>query len=237
MTTQNDKTTGLFHEWKSTPGPRTLTPLITALEPQISKALHTHGYESDPNVRTSVRLHLAKSLERFDPEKSHINTFVTNELKRVGRIGARHRYAIPVPEQASLDLKNIDQHTTQLSSDLGREPTVDEVSDATGLSARRISRLQSTHGMPTVTRESLEERDFAEPATEAVDPDELWVEAVYDGLDPYDKKILDWSLGWHGQQQLTKTEMARRLGMSVSAVTQRAQRIAIKLEEGMEYRL
>jgi DNA-directed RNA polymerase specialized sigma subunit len=68
-----------------------------------------------------------------------------------------------------------------------------------------------------------------------LDFEDLWIDAVYGELDGRDRKIMDWTLGWHGQPKLTKTEMAKRLGMSVSAITQRAMRIANRVDEGREH--
>jgi DNA-directed RNA polymerase specialized sigma subunit len=233
-----DAATQLFHQWKAQPSASTLSPLLAELEPSIAKSLKTSGFEKDPNLHTTMQLHLAKALPRFDPSKSNIKTFATNELKRVSRLGPRHRYTIPMPEQAALDLRQLTQQQDSLSATLGRDPTVKELADATGLSLKRISTIRR-YNRPVVLQERVAgSGEDTEPVTTAgMNFDDLWVEAVYDGLDGLDRKIVDWTLGWHDQPILTKTEIAQRLGLSVSAITQRSQRLATKFDEGSEFML
>jgi len=234
---QPDKATELFQQWHTAPTPTTLSPLLTELEPSIMKALKTYGYAKDPNMRTSVQLHLANSLQRFDPQKSNIKTFVNHELKRINRLGPRHRFAIPMPEQAALDLRDVERQRTELTAATGREPTVKELADSTGLSSQKISRIQTRYATPVLTQESLAQSGQSEPGTETLDYDQLWLEAVYDGLDGVDQKIVDWTLGWHAQPTLTKTDIAAKLGLSISAISQRAQNLAVKFDEGRGHQL
>lgn len=230
---------GLYKQWKSSPGPTTLTPLVTALNPLVDKALKSYGYDKEPNMRTTAQLHVIKSLGRYDPMKSQLRTFMTNELKRIQRLGPRHRFAIPIPEQAALDLKSVDRHENELRYTLGRDPTVDELSDTSGISSSRIQSIRRKYAVPIVTEDAFrgDDNEPTLPGTVAgLDPQTLWIEAVYPDLDPADKKIVDWTLGWHGQSRLSKTEMAARLKVSVAAVTQRAARISRRFDEGAGYR-
>ena len=72
------------------------------------------------------------------------------------------------------------------------------------------------------------------PGTERSEHEDLWLGFFYADLDdPIDKKIFEWSTGWGGAPRLTKTEMARRLGRSVPAISQRSDRLAGELEELM----
>jgi len=229
----------MFGRWKSKPGPGTLTPLITALNPLVDKTLKSYGYDKEPNMRTTAQLHMIKSLNRYDPTKSQLKTFMTNELKRIQRLGPKHRYTIAIPEQAALDLKSIDRHEAELQHTLGRDPSTDELSDMSGLSTGRIQAVRKKYSVPVVTEDAFQspEGGVSVPGTSpGLDPQTVWLEAVYPDLDPADKKIMDWSLGWHGQPKLSKTQMAVKLGVSVAAITQRSMRISKRLEEGAGYR-
>jgi DNA-directed RNA polymerase specialized sigma subunit len=227
-----------FAEWRSKPSPTTLSPLITSLDPIVDKAMRSYGYTGDPNIKQTARIHIMRSLPRFDPSKSKLETFTFNELKRLQRLGPRQEHPIPIPEQASFDIRSVQNAEVELKDELGRDPTSHELADRTGLSLKRLSRLR-TYGRPTVTENVFEDESGAvTPVGSPADSmDQVWTEAIYLGLSPVDQKIMDWSMGSHGEQVLSKTEMSQRLGMSVSAVTQRARRIADKLSEGSEYML
>lgn len=230
-----------YTAWKDKPGPATLTPLLSSVAPTIGKALKSYGYQDDPNVRSSAQLHVIKVLPNYDASKAKLETFLTNELKRVQRFAPRQQHAVAMPEGAALDLKQINSAELELTDDLGREPTVDELADYTRLSSRRIARIKQRYGLPTVSEQVFSRGRMPggeAPGAPTVNPnDELWLDAVYGELDPVNQKILDWAMGRHDQPILSKTQMAQRLNMSVSAVTQRSIHIANKIEEGANYRV
>jgi DNA-directed RNA polymerase specialized sigma subunit len=211
--------------------------LVSAFDPVINKTLKGYGYADDPSARTTAQLYLSEALPKYDAKKgAGIKTFVFNELKRMQRILPRQSQPIPVPEQAALDLRFIDGVERDLKDQLNRDPSVHELSDATGLSSKRITSIRNKYGIPTVTAEALRTSEGAQQVMGVPrdDPNEaLWREAVYEGLSPVDQNIMDWAMGLHGQPVRSKTEIARRLKISVPAVTQRAAKIRAKLEEGM----
>ena len=223
----------LFDTWKADPRPETLTPLIQGLGPTIDRGLSTYGYQKDPNMRSAAELHLIKGLPRYDPERSKIDTWATNELKRVPRLGLQQRHSIPIPEQAASDIQSIRQAETELRHRLGRDPTPDETADATSLSVRRIGSVKSRFGAPTVTQEMVRSSEGQETAigSQTADRDELVIDLVYGELNPVDQKIMDWSLGWHGQPKLPKAEIAKRLGLSPARITQRAGDVAERINQ------
>lgn len=230
---ENDETVKVWQGWRQTQDPKAATRLLESLDPVIDKALHSYGYAGDPNMKATARLHALSVLPRFNPEKAKMDTFVFNELKRLQRLGPRQQYAIPIPERAAIDIGNLRQAEVDLTDTLGREPSSSELADHTGLSTDRIKKLKSQYGRPMLTEADIESGEMlgAMPGQDA-ESAPLWAEAVYIGLSPSDQLIYDHTLGAHGKPSITKTQIAEKLGISVSAVTQRAQRISAKLKEG-----
>jgi DNA-directed RNA polymerase specialized sigma subunit len=74
------------------------------------------------------------------------------------------------------------------------------------------------------------------PGTESLPASDIWLEYVHHDLDPIDKKILEWKTGMYGKQVLSTNEIARRLNITPSAVSQRAAKIAMKIEAGQSGR-
>lgn len=224
--------------WKTKPSPLSTNDLLKTVEPTINKALMSYGYANDPNMRSTAQLHVLKSLPRYDPTKAHLNTFVMNELRRLQRLGPKQQHAMPMPEQAALDLKDVQRVETEMTQLSGREPTHSELADETGLSVKRIGALKSKYGMPTVTEGQMQSEDMQAPTGSKDDEgNQLWLEATYHGLDHTNKSIMDWSMGLHGKPRLSKTEMANKLNISIPAISQRAQQIHKRLSEGMEYNI
>ncbi len=86
-----------YTAWSARRSPSTLTPLISSLQPTINSSLRTYGFANDPNMLATAQLHVIKSLDRYDPEKAGVKTFVTNELRRIQRLGPQQRFALPMP--------------------------------------------------------------------------------------------------------------------------------------------
>jgi len=228
----------LYNQWARQPGPQTVQPLLSALEPTIHRSLQAYGYSNDPNMKTTAQLHVVDALPRFKADKgAKLDTFMYNELKRLRRVGPQQQFAIPVPEQASYDLSSIKRVEHDLTFDLGREPTPAELADASGLSARRIAGIKKQYDLPTVTEQSFDP-NMGMPGQKPTEneSERLWLEAAYGELDPVNQHIMNWSLGLHGQPRMSKTQMAQRLKMSIPAVTQRAKKIAMKVNEGSQYK-
>jgi len=239
VNSQPESTEQLYNRWKQRPDPASLSPLLTALNPTIERSMSAYGYGGDPNIKTTAQLHVVDALPRFKADKgAKLDTFMFNELKRLRRLGAQQQFAIPIPEQASYDLQSIKKVEQDLTADLGRGPTPEELADASGLSVKRLTSIKKQYDLPAVTEQSFDPmsgvpgQDAPENETE-----KLWLEAAYGELDSTDRQIMNWSLGIHGQPKMSKTQIAQRLQISIPAITQRARRIAAKISEGTKYSL
>lgn len=225
----------LFGDWQARPGPETLNPLLKAVQPSVDRALRTYHLQDDPVMRDRARVLVIQNLPKFDPSRAGLNTFVNTSLQRLQREAAPK--AVRIPERVHLDAQMLDRTERELDSRLGRTPTVEELADLSGLSVRRIETIRRNY-QPSLSEEGFfEQSDGAAgmaPGTERSEHEDLWLGFFYADLDdPIDKKIFEWSTGWGGAPRLTKTEMARRLGRSVPAISQRSDRLAGELEELM----
>ena len=62
-----------------------------------------------------------------------------------------------------------------------------------------------------------------------------WTEIVYQDLGPVDQKIMEMSLGMHGQKKLSNLEIAKKLNRSPGAITQRKMRIQELLNQESDF--
>jgi hypothetical protein len=69
-----------------------------------------------------------------------------------------------------------------------------------------------------------------DPAVVMADPILQRAEFLYHDLDPTDQAILERSLGMHGRRRLAGRDIAKSLGITASAVSQRASRIQKQLD-------
>jgi DNA-directed RNA polymerase specialized sigma subunit len=221
-----------FDEWKATPGPKANAKFLKTLQPTIDKGIRTFVGEPNPLLTSRARMITLKSLGNYDRSRARLQTHIFNGLQGLKRIAREQSSPIHVPERILFDRANLDQYTQELTDELGREPTDQELSDRTGFSSRRISKVRSYK--PGVAEGRLEQIDpslaqavgFTDQSAQ-----DAWVAIVYDDLPPIDKKILEWTIGMNGHPVLSNLEIAKALGRSPGAISQRKARIQQMLNQ------
>lgn len=226
----------MFSAWQKSPGPETIAPIMAAAEPEIRKSLAAYGMADDPVMVSKARALAVKSFSRFDPAKSSLRTFVGQQMQGLRRLSLEMQ-PIRIPEKAYYDHRAIRSAEEELQSELGRAPTVQEISDRSRLSIRRISKLRSGF-RPVRAEESARSTDDSGKEEsigyESASPDELFQESFYAGItDPVDRLIFESFTGFGGKPAASMTEVAKRAGVSNAAISQRAARLTKDYQEVM----
>lgn len=235
-----------FTAWKKTPNNATRTALLHAVDPVISKAIHSYGGGStgSPVLKSRAKMLALEAMNTYDPMKSKLNTHLLSSMQRLHRISAQQQQIIKVPERVISDRKLLSEAEHELMDQLGRDPSDMEIADFTGFSLKRLGHIRQAH-VPVSEGSVLagqqgEEEDGFMPASviPGHDPGEAaWQDFVYADLAPKDRVIMDYSLGLHGTPRSSAVEIARRLGLSPGAVSQRAAKIQAMLDERKRYNL
>lgn len=206
--------------------------LLRALKPTIDSALHSYSGGAGESLRTQATLMALDVARRYDPSKGvQLNTYVFGNLQGLRRKAADRSNIIKVPEGVLLDANKIENERNDFLTETGREPTVSELADKTGLSIRRLERIKGGAGAQMAESQTLNEKGDS-LFTKTSDPQKIWSDMVYHDLDPVDKKIFEWSTGYGGSDRIKKGDMAQRLKISQPAVSARINKIVAKLEEG-----
>jgi DNA-directed RNA polymerase specialized sigma subunit len=135
-----------------------------------------------------------------------------------------------------MDLYKLHQAEQTLNDAHGREASDTELADHMGTSLKRIRHLRKYNRAETsesslIARDEEGDSEIYYPGVNKVDPEKVWVEYLYYDSDPVDQKILEWKTGYNGKSQLGTNEIAKRLGLSPGAVSQRSARLSKKLSE------
>lgn len=225
-----------FDAWQKAPTPETRSTLLTAVDPVINQAIKSYGGAStgSPMLRSRARRIALDSFSAYNPQRGSLRTHLMHRLRRLQRVGAQDAQIIPVPEQVALERQHLDEEERELRIRLGREPSSQQVADATGLSLKRIGYIRQAK--PPIATGTLVAQDPSRtPASTMPGQDDAfargWEELVYHDLGEIDQVVFDYLLGAHGQRKLTTTEIARRLGVTPSAISQRAAKIQTQLDE------
>jgi DNA-directed RNA polymerase specialized sigma subunit len=226
-----------FDAWSKNQTPENMASLLDAADPVIGSALTSYA-GGNQLFRGKARKLAIDAFKSFDPSKgTKLRTHLMVQLQPLSRMHRDHSQSIRIPERISSDLYHVNQANQQLFDKLGREPSDKEIADHTGLSMRRLVHVRkfARPSLPesglTFTNEEGEEEVFY-PGTEKADPQRVWIEYVHHDLSPMDQKILEWKTGLYGKSVLSTMEIARRMGMTPGAVSQRAAKISARIAEG-----
>jgi DNA-directed RNA polymerase specialized sigma subunit len=221
-----------YQTWKDDPGPHTMGPLLKAVNPVIDSALKSYGgfSSASPTLRTRAQLLAADAIKSYDPQRAKLRTHLMTNLQGLRRYAAREGQVVRVPERVGIDLHRLKNSEAELRDQFNREPSMAELADHSGLSRRRIQHVRRAGGLGMTESQTHgvgEDGDINThgPAVVSTDGDRVWHEFVYGDLDPVDQKIMEHSLGLFDQPVLPKKLIARKLGISPGAVSQRSARI------------
>lgn len=202
--------------------------LISSHKKMIELEASRHARFVPSSVVTAEAYKLARKAARtYDPASGFkFSTHLTNQLKKLSRISTQFGATIRLPENKQFKLQRLNQIELILKEELGREASVSELADATGMSIKEINYLKQ-HRTNDVNISNM-----AYTPTFINNGNDEWMHFVYHDLEPIDKVIFEYKVGFAGKPQLTNEEIAKKLNLSASTVNNRAKMIAEKISEG-----
>ncbi len=225
-----------FHEpftnWSTQPTPENTDKLLKAIHPVMTAALRTYGTQKSPTMQTRAKLMALDAMKRYDPSKSKLRTHLMIQLQGLRRVAAKESQILSVPEQVALDINHLRESENYLRDQLGRDPADSELADHTHLSIKRLTYIRNmrpSYSQGSFQRPSDEGEDIYQPPIADKDNVKEWHNFVYHDLSPVDQVIMEHTLGMHAKPILSNQDIAKKLGISPGAVSQRKARIQDKL--------
>jgi RNA polymerase sigma-B factor len=185
---------------------------------------------------------LIKAIDRFDPERGvEFSTYATPTI--VGEIKRYFRdrgWAIRVPRRLQELRSAITSATGELSQQLGRAPTVKELSTAVKVSEEEIIEgLESVNAYATLSLDAFETDDDALSMVEVLGADDTGLEQVenvqtikplLEQLDPRERHIL--ALRFF--RGLTQSQIAAQVGVSQMHVSRLIARSLARMRSALD---
>jgi DNA-directed RNA polymerase specialized sigma subunit len=228
---EQDNLSSAYGEWKQHPGPDAMDGILRAATPAISRGVASFGADT-PLARSRARILTTEAVKNYDPASgSSLGTWIHSNLRGLTRYVGQLS-PVRMPERIRYDLNKLKLAETEMTDELGRPPTDTELADSTGISLRRMAHIRK-NDVNTVAESSLTDEEGSPylPATQYTSPESIWAEYVYHDLSPTDQKIYDGMTGKSGGPAAGVTQLAKELGITAGAVSQRATKIASKLNE------
>jgi len=178
---------------------------------------------------------LTKAVERFEPTKgAKLSTYAMWWIKQsIKRALANQSKTIRLPVHLADKVAKVRRVSLQMSDELGREPTDDELGQEIGIDSDKITRLKSVGIRPASIDAPIADNDsteFAEVISddEAQTPFELLrdknllgeVEGLLEVLDPREKKIISQRFGLDGGKPKTLEDVGKNFGITRERIRQ-----------------
>jgi RNA polymerase sigma-B factor len=227
-----------FKEYARTRDTRLRDELTVAYLPLAASLASRFAGRSEPieDLEQAASLALVKAIDRYEPDRGVAFTTyawatISGELKRHQR---DRGWGLRVPRRLQEHYLLTARVADELHQELGRPPTVEELSKASGLDQEETIEaleLRSAHRVPSVEgmRRHADTDVAWEPGAvdaryEAADDRDLLARLVGQ-LPPADRELLQLRFG----EQLSQSEIAGRIGVSQMHVSRRLTRTLEKL--------
>jgi RNA polymerase primary sigma factor len=178
---------------------------------------------------------LTKAVERFDPAKgAKLSTYAMWWIKQsIKRALANQSKTIRLPVHLVDKIAKVRRVSLQMSDELGREPTDDELGEEIGIAGKKVGRLKSVGISPASLDAPIGDDDSTEFGDvigdeEAQTPFELLrdknlrgeVGDLIEVLDSREKKIISQRFGLDGGKPKTLEDISRNFGVTRERIRQ-----------------
>ncbi|MHA2068567.1 MAG: hypothetical protein ACXABY_29750 [Candidatus Thorarchaeota archaeon] len=222
-----------YQAWMDQPTPQNASAMLKSIDPYVNKAIQANVGKVDPSTRSRGRRMALEAMRTFDPNRAKLSTHLSRQLQGLKRYQAKRAPGISMPERMALDRNMLDTAETNLTNELGREVSVEELADYTHLSPKRIAYVRGFSPALSEGQIAASSGGMLNPLVDH-DTSNSWHELVYTDMDKTNKLIYDWTLGAHGKPTLSNQEIARRLRLSPAAISKRKGLIQQQLEQQSE---
>lgn len=221
-----------YAAWAKNRTPENMKAVLDDLDTTINSEIQRFSGPK-PLLRSKARALAVKAVKSYDPAGgTKLRSWVVTQLQPISRYNNSLK-PIKVPEEAARQSYQVHQAFERLVDEYGRDPTDDELADAVGISVKRLQRIRkmtpATMNEPAPT--DADDETTPDLAVYRSNSAQAAASAVYDNLDQRDRLIFDLRTGSHGKHEMSGKEIAAYLGVSPSAVTQRANAIAVRIRD------
>lgn len=210
-TVNKDKDIELWKAWKKSPSEQTLTPLLKQVEPLINKEVNRwSGAVSSVPLMIEAKKQAIEAFHTYDPKKgAGLGTHVSNRIQKISRLVYSKQNLARIPEQEQLRTNAYRNAERELESNLGRPPTIEELSEHMswpGAAIKKVRKMIHTENIESVG---------SMPISGHTEDDTL-LNYIYHDLAPHEQLLFEHVTGYGGTKKLSTPDMLKKLKMTQS---------------------
>jgi RNA polymerase primary sigma factor len=187
------------------------------------------------DVISEGNIGLMTAVDRFDPSKgAKLSTYAAWWIRQsIKRALSNQSKTIRLPVHLGDKISKMRRVALQMSEELGREPTDDELAEEVGIASSKVSQLKTASIRPASLEAPISDDDLTEFGEsvgdeEARTPFELLrdkdlqknVGGLLEVLDAREKKIISQRFGFEDGARKTLNEVGKKLGVSRERIRQ-----------------
>jgi DNA-directed RNA polymerase specialized sigma subunit len=215
-TSRAEQDLALWRAWKKSPTDANLSALLQQVGPLIQREVNRWaGSLARPVLEAEAKRLAVKAFETYDPTRgAALGTHVANMLLKLSRLSYSNQNVARLPENKLLQFHGYNLAHAQLSDELGRPPTTDELADHLAWSIPQLERFRRA-----ISHQELLESGGAAPDGNSgglfeTDSQDHTVDFVHHDLAPMQKLIFEHLTGYGGAEVLSNQEIMKKLGLT-----------------------
>lgn len=219
-----------YDKWVLNPTQDNLANVTKSLKPTIDSVIANYGDLGNPQIKSKANVITAKAIQTYDPSFGvSLPTYVSSQLRQLTRTIRQSNNVLSIPEGVQLDAYAIYRAEKEFEDENGREPTLEELSDATHLSKKRITTIRKKNKAVVMDTATTSEEGTSLVGTSDVDYSKDAFDYIYNDSDTTDKKLLEYITGYGGITPLDNKTIMQKLKLTPVQLTRRKMRLSKRI--------
>jgi len=211
----------LFQHWKETGSKSALGALVNNLTPVIySEVNRASGSLPTAALSAEAKKWAIRAIQTYEPDRGvALSTHVMNYLPKVRRMNYKFQNAVRLPENLQLKFHEFNHSLTQLTEELNRDPTDEELAKKLGWSKGHTVKFKNSLYADLIESGSTKDSEY-----DSFNENAILLEHLLGQLTEQEKFILD------NKKSMSAGELATKMGVNINRLNYMTAKLVDKIK-------